>query len=260
LTQNLARTQERAIVLGYKQQSVNNFYAAVYAFKGASHVSATSHINNGGVNLGYGFKMGDVNADIGGGAIANIADSQGMQFTGNQPLFAGFGGPVVSKVTTTAGSTANIIQVDTGNEQLTHRVPAYDLHALLGVGSQIQIIGEYITASTRFNPNDMILNGHGAKPQALNLEGICNLPWFTKPTSITLAYGMTRDALAVGLPAKRYSFVINRSWWKDTLQSLEFRRDYNYGASNVSSGSQITGPAGTGKAADAVILQFAYYF
>jgi hypothetical protein len=256
LTKILARTQARALVLGYKQLMVNNFYASTYIFKGASHASSTSRINNGGINLGYGFKMGAaVNADIGGGVIASIADSQGMQFTGNQPLFAGFGGPTVTVNTTTGTATLN-----TGNEKLVHRVPAYDVHALLGWGSNIQLLGEYIAASTNFNVNDMTLNSHGAKPQALNLEGVYNISWFIKPTSLSMAYGMSKNALAMGLPAKRYSLVLNRSGWKNTLQSLELRHDVNYSSRTSSSGSNQPGPVGTGNTANTIILQFAYYF
>lgn len=261
LTQTLARTKARAILFGYKQQSVNNFYASAYIFRGASHASATSRVNNGGINVGYGFKMNQVNADVGAGVIANIADSQGMQYTGNQPLFAGFGGPtVVTVATTTPGVTANLINVDTGNEKLVHRVPAYDAHALLGFGDNIQVIGEYIAASTNFNPNDMTYNSHGARPQALALEGIYNIPKFYYHTSVALAYGMSKNALAIGLPAKRYSFVVNQSWWKDTLQSLELRHDINYSGSATSSGSNVTGPSGTGQSANMITFQFSYFF
>ena len=122
--------------------------------------------------------MNQVNATVGAGVIANIADSQGMQFTGNQPLFAGFGGPTVSNVVTTTGTTTSIVSVNTGSEKLVHRVPAYDARALLGFGQNIQVIGEYIMASTNFNPNDMSFNSHGARPQALTVEGIYNIQNF----------------------------------------------------------------------------------
>ncbi len=260
LTQTLARTQTRAIVLGYKQQTVNNFYASTYIFQGASHASSTTRVNNGGINVGYGFKMNQVNANVGAGVIANIADSQGMQYTGNQPMFAGFGGPTVVNVPVTTGGTANLINVNTGNEKIVHRVPAYDLHALLGFGDNIQLIGEYITASTNFNPNDMTFNSHGARPQAFTLEGVYNIPKFYYHTSVALAYGMTKNALAIGLPAKRYSFVVNQSWWKDTLQSLELRRDVNYSASSYSSGSNVAGPPGSSSPANMVTFQFSYFF
>lgn len=260
LTQTLARTQVRAIVFGYKQQTENNLYASAYIFQGASHASSSSRINNGGINLGYGFRMNQVNANIGAGVIANIADSQGMQYTGNQPLFAGFGGPTVVNVPVTTGGTASLINVNTGNEQIVHRVPAYDLHALLGFGDNIQVIGEYIAASTNFNPNDMTFNSHGARPQAFTLEGVYNIPKLSYHTSVALAYGMTKNALAIGLPAKRYSFVVNQSWWKDTLQSLELRRDINYSASSYSSGSNVTGPSGTSQGANMITFQFSYFF
>ncbi len=263
ITQILGRVQARAILLGYQQQADNYFYASTYIFRGASHPSSTTHVNNGGINVGYGFKMNQVNAKVGAGVIANIADSQGMQFTGNQPLFAGFGGPTVEQVVTTSGNTANIVNINTGNEKLVHRVPAYDLRALLGFGDNIQVIGEYITASTNFNPNDMTFNSHGARPQALTLEGIYNIPKFYYHTSVAVAYAMSKNALAIGLPAKRYSFVVNQSWWKDTLQSLELRRDINYGGSSYSSGSNIAGPSGksgSSQAVNMVTFQFSYFF
>ncbi len=265
ITQTLARVQARAIVFGYKQQSENNFYASTYIFKGPSHGSAVDRINNGGINLGYGFKMNQVNANVGAGVIANIADSQGMQFTGNQfignqPSFAGFGGPtVLNNVVTTTGTTS-VVSVNTGSEKLVHRVPAYDAHALLGFGDNIQVIGEYIAASTNFNPTDMTFNSHGARPQALTLEGIYNIPWFPKHTSMALSYSMSKNALAIGLPAKRYSFVVNQSWWKDTLESLELRHDINYSASSRSTGSNVQGPSGTGQAVNMLTLQFSYFF
>ncbi|MEO8964301.1 MAG: hypothetical protein ABI370_06490, partial [Gammaproteobacteria bacterium] len=70
----------------------------------------------------------------------------------------------------------------------------------------------------------------------------------------------TKDALALELPYKRYSLVFNTSVWRDTLQSLEFRRDYNYGASNVATGSGISAPTASGKQDSAVTFQFDVYF
>jgi hypothetical protein len=80
------------------------------------------------------------------------------------------------------------------------------------------------------------------------------------PTSVSISYQSSRDALAIGLPAKRYSIVFNRSFWKNTLQSLEFRRDYDYHKNATSTGSNIESLTGTGKFANVVTLQFDYYF
>jgi hypothetical protein len=262
LTKIMARTQERAITVGYKQQAENSLNVSGYIFHGASQIGDSNSINNGGVNVAYAFKMMQVNASVGGGVIGNIADSQGMQFTGNNnntpPLFGGFGGPVE---TFTDPTTGLVTQESTGSESLAHRVPAYDLHANIGIGENIQLLGEYIISSTSFSPSDMTFDGDGARPQALQLEGVYNLPWFVKPTSISVAYGMSKEALAIGLPAQRYSLAINRSFWKNTLQSLEFRHDINYAEFNTATGSDVPNLiTGTSNSSNMVTLQFDYYF
>ena len=261
LTRILARTQARALVVGYKQQTTNSLLATAYIFNGPSHASATTHVNNGGINISYNFKEGNYIATVGGGVIGNMADSLGMQFTGNNnntpPLFGGFGGPTE---TYTIPGTTTVIQQNTGSEQLVHRVPAYDINLKIGIGDNIQLIGEYITASTHFSSTDLTFDGHDAKPSAFNIEGVYNMPWFVNPTSISVSYQKSKDALAIGLPSSRYSIAVNRSFWKNTLQTLEFRRDYDYGKTDTSTGSEIAGPSGSGKAMNMVTLQFDYYF
>lgn len=244
LTRRMARTKARAIVVGYQQQGKNAFYASTYIFKGDSFTGGTSRIKNGGVNLGYRFSKEGFSGNIGGGAIANLADSVGMQNTENEPLFDGFGG------------------VDgTGNEHLTRRVPAYDVRALLNIGENINLLAEYITAGSSFNSNDLTFNGHGAKPSALNAEASYSFTWLgNKPSSVSLIYGMTREALALGLPSDRYGAAFNTSLWRNTLQTLEVRRDNRYGRNDVSSGSNVTGPSGLGRSDNVVTFQFDVYF
>jgi hypothetical protein len=258
LTKLVARTKARALLLGYDD---NRFYGSIFVFKGDSHASSTSRINNGGINLGYRYKSDYFSANIGGSVIANIADSVGMQDTGATPLtitgspaFNGFGGPAV----TVGGSPVTV--VNTGNETLVHRVPAYDLRGQFSLGHGIDLLSEFVFASTHFSTSDLTMNGHGARPKALNLEAAYTAPWFTRPTSVSIGYGMTKDALALGLPRQRYSLTLNTSYWKDTLQSLEFRHDIDYGASAVSSGSLVAGPAGTGKSSNTITAQFDIYF
>lgn len=261
-TKILARTHTRALVMGYKQQAVNSLNVSAFAFQGRSYLTESDRINNGGLNVDFSFKMNKVNADVGGGYIGNIADSQGMQFTGNNgstpPMFGGFGGPV--ETYTCTSTTPNACQAPTGSEQLEHRVPAYDFHALIGLGDNIQLLGEYIFTATRFSSEDMTIDGEAARPQAMHVEGVYNIPYFVQPTSIGVAYDMSKDALAIGLPAQRYAMTINRSFWKNTLQSLEFRRDLNYAADKTSTGSGIAGPSGNGDSSNMVTFQFDYYF
>lgn len=244
LTQSLFRTKARAILLGVQPQKDDAFYAAGYIFKGDSHAGATGRVNNGGVNVGYHFAHNTITGDIGGGVIANVADATGMQDTGNSSSnFNGFGG-----------------LNGTGNERIAHRVSGYDARALFGLGSKIDLLAEYITAASTFNQSDLSYNYHGAKPQALNAEAAYTFDAFARPSSIAVGYGSTKDALALSLPAKRYSVVFNTSIWRDTLQSLELRHDINYSASDVASGSLVAAQQSPGKADNVITAQFDVYF
>lgn len=252
LTTVLGRTKARAILIGVQPQKENTLYGSGFIFRGDSYAASTARINNGGINLGYRFSHNDWSGDIGTGVIANIADSGGMQNNGfGQPNFGGFGG-------------TNTTNSGYGDEQLVHRVAAYDFRALLSFTSHITLLGEYITSATAFSPADLQMNNHGAKPQALNAEAAYTFSLFSKPSSVAIGYGMSKQALAIGLPAKRFSVVLNTSWWKDTLQSLEFRHDIDYGKSNTANGSTAAGinepVQGTGNSGNTVTAQFDVYF
>jgi len=247
LTQLLARVKARAILLGYQPQADDAFYASAYIFPGDTFAGATNRVNNGGLNLGYHFTYSQFNSDIGAGVIANIADSTGMQFVANSTAipatFNGFGG-----------------LNGTGNEHIIHRVPAYDLRAMLDLGHSFDFLGEFITASTAFSKADLTMNNHGARPKALNAELSYSFQAFARPTAAAIGYGMTKDAMALQLPAQRYSVTFNTSVWRDTIQSLEFRHDVNYAKSSFGTGSTIPAPAASGQPNNTVTAQFDVYF
>lgn len=239
----MARTQARAVVLGYQQQTPNAFYGSLYTFRGDTRTGSVNRISNGGVNVGYRFKGEPISGNIGGGIIANLADSEGMQDTGNAPAFGGFGG--------TGGS---------GSERIAHRVPAVNLRGSFSIQKNIDVIAEYVAATRRFSASDMTMNSHGARPQALNVEASYSFQNMAKPLSVGVGYGMTKDALALGLPESRVSAVLNTSLWKNTLESIEFRHDNNYRASSIASGSGVAAPSASGKSDNAIFAQIDIYF
>ena len=247
LTKILGRTLERAFLIGFQQQGANSVYGAGYVFKGETYSGSTSRLNNGGVNLGYRYAYGKISGNFGGGIIANIADSAGMQFNGNpEPYFGGF------------GATNNF-----GSEFVAKRVPALNLHGLFSVGSHVDLLMEYVGALTSFSVENLTYDSHAAKPRALTLEAAYSFTAFDRPSSVALGYGRTRDALAVGLALQRYQAVFNTSWWKDTLQSIEFRHDQNYAESAYATGSGTAVTQlihGAGKSDNMVTAQFDIYF
>lgn len=245
LTKPLARTKARALLLGYQEQTSNALYASAYMFKGDSHASATSRINNGGVNLGYRFLLTpNISGDIGAGYLASITDSLGMQYTGNQPSFNGFGGPTPY-----------------GYEKIVHRVPALDIRGRLAIAKDYDFIAEYVGVTTPFNPNDMTFNNVGATPWGLNTEAAYTFTAFDKPTSIGIGYSQAREALALGLAERRASAVINTSLWRNTIQSLEFRHDINYSQSSTATGSNVLPPYnGLGTSDNVITLNFDVFF
>lgn len=233
LTKAMMRTKARAILLGFQQQDKNAFYGSAYLFRGDSHANSVAKVNNGGLNVGYKFKGDTVSGKVGGGVIANIADSAGMQSSGFS-----------------------------SNEQLVHRVPGYNLRGLLSFGQHVDVIGEFVSATTNFNPYDMSYNGHGAKPWATALEADYSFTILNdKPSSIGIGYSQTHEALSLGLPLSRYSMTFNTSLWRNTIESLEFRHDLEYASTATATAAANSAVARqTGKADNAVTAQFDYYF
>lgn len=243
----LTRTKARSLLLGFQQQENNAFYGAAYIFRGDSHAASVSKINNGGINLGYKYNYcnGLITGNFGGGVIGNIADSAGMQ-VGN-----GFN----------------------NYEQLSHRVSGYNLRGVFGFADHINLIGEFVGATTAFSAKDMAFNGRGAKPWALDLEvGYTFTILNDRPSTLGIGYEKSNQALSLGLPLTRYSLVFNTSLLRNTLQAIEFRHDRNYAESATGNGPIGAAPkskpgactsaacTATGKGDNAVTASFDYYF
>lgn len=240
VTKLLARTQARSMVLGYRPQNGDGVFAASYVFQSNTRDNAKSA--DGGVNLGYEFDHDGVSGKLAVGAIANIADAQGMQMSvapSNTP-FTGFG---------TSSST----------EQIYKAVPAVDVHGSLNI-DHYSFIAEYVDSTTDFDPRAMTFNGKGARVSAGHVEAAYNFHWHGKPGSFSVSYGYTQEALALFLPRDRYMAALNYSFWRNTVASVEFRHDVQYAGSNRASGagSAVFGPQH--KYLNLATVQFGVFF
>lgn len=228
VTKLFAKTKARALQLGFYK---SNVHAEIYAFKGESYDNGSQQINNGGANLGYKFAVGDkFSASFGAGYLYNIADSAGMQTTGGKDngSFVGFSGSVAGYYSKSS------------SENLMHSVPAGDVYAKLTFGQiasgEVNLFAEYISTLGSFNPNDLMFNGKGAKPSALNIEAAYRFDVVNKPAFVSATYGQTKDALALNLPKESYVGTFGISLWKSTVEKLEFRHELNYGYDDYASG------------------------
>ncbi len=247
LTLRLARIKTRPIILGYKSQNDTGPYLALYAYRGE-----VTEGNSGvtGFNIGYILDVHDATADVGISAVSSLDDSGGMQMTGSTPGLN----------TGTFGGFSSLLN---GNEDV-YKVSGLDLHASINY-DRYNVTAEWVGALTSFRDQDLSFNGVGAQPQALQLEAGFTFIAFDKPSSLAAGYQWSGNTLALNLPENRICGVFNISIWKDTVESLEYRHDIDFGKNQYANGAAPIGyvnanTLGTGSAADTLLAQIGVYF
>ena len=245
MTQSMMEIRTPTAVLGY---SAHNIFASVYTYQGGE-VSGTNQVfKQGGVDAGYKATFhGTDSIGFGTGFVSNIADSQGMQGTGysttNASYFSGFG----------ATSTSN---------NLIHAVGGGDVNGSLTVG-RVTLIGEYITALEKFSPLDLTYNSAGAQPSAVHGEVDYILPFLPKKfsTALGVSYDHTSQALALNLEQNKYAVFLNTNIWRETVESIEYNYQADYGTGDSAIGRDGPVPiVGTGRGISTVLVQFGVYF
>lgn len=240
LPEDLARTKARAAVIGFHHQAENGPFGSVYVFK--SDTIDNDKSADGGVNLGYTFGADNFSGTLAVGAISNIADSIGMQNTGapNSIPFSGFG-------------------MSSMAENIFKAVPAVDVNGSLTY-KHFNLLGEYVDTTTAFNPMALSFDGYGARPSTGQIEGAYTFHLHGKPGSFAIGYNWTQDALGLLLPKHRYIATVNYSFWRNTMESLEFRHDINYGANDTASGAGSSTFTPLNKYINMATLQIAVFF
>lgn len=234
----MSRTIARPIILGFRHQHGPGLYGALYAFKSDTTLNSRAV---GGVNLGYDFEFNDARGEIGISYISGVNDASGMQGTGNPAgQFGGFGATTATEA--------------------VKKIPAIDLHANINVDA-FNFAAEWVGVSQSFRTADLSYNTRGAKPQALNIEGAYTFKVANKPASVGVGYGWSDQGVALGLPKYRIAGVFNVSIWRDTVESIEFRHDVDYGTSSQGAGIGSTAATrGTGRHSNTLTAQLGIYF
>ena len=240
----LSRTKARPFILGYKSQHNNGPFATGYVFSGdTTLVSSTV----GGVNLGYTFNGHYLGGEVGVSYISSLNNAGGMQRTGSYPgtTFGGFGSL-------------------TNGSEMVEKIPGIGGHASISMAS-FNITAEWVSATKAFRVEDLSYNAAGAQPSAMQVEAGVTFPSFGKPASVAFSYQSTQQSLALNLAKQRLNAVYNISYWKDTVESLEYRHDIDYNQSQFANGAAPVGSAnqntvGSGKSSDTVLIQLGVYF
>lgn len=241
----LSRTKSRPIVVGYKSQAKTGPIVSLYGFRSDTVLESTGV---GGVNAAYIFEVRKGSGEIGASLISAVNDSTGMQYTNAVPG-------------TTFGGFASLTN---GTEEVK-KIPAVDVHANMSVG-RYSFTGEWVSTTHRFRTQDLSFNGHGALPQAAQGEIGMTFRAFDKPASIAAGYQWSAETLALNIPQQRINAVFNISIWEDTLESIEYRHDIDFGATQYANGANAPGfppnqnTIGSGGTADSIIAQLGIFF
>lgn len=233
MIKKLGRTKERMMILGYHQHGVT---VQAYGLAGATKRpsgSSQSFSDHTGANLAYNYVNGDFNLNVGGSIIGNLAESDEMQ-----SLF---------------GKSAS-------SEVISSRVHGLDARVKFNY-DPFTVLAEYVGAHKKFDVTDLSFNNNGAKPQAFSVEGAFEFKIKDRPNTIAIGYGQTWESLALSLPKNCLFAVYNIALIKNTIFSLEYRHDINYGWNDVANSVNNANPITViGRHNNIVTAQMGVYF
>ena len=127
-----------------------------------------------------------------------------------------------------------------GVSSLVNQVAGLSAHAAYHVDNSFSVIFEYVGALDKYDATEMVFNGVGAEPSAMNLE-------FAMPVAdatVALAYQTTDEAIDLGLPETRIMLVYSKEVYDATSLAFEYARDSDYDVSDSGSAGSGTGETG----------------
>lgn len=183
LTEVLSNTNETGVTLGL--MNLYGFYGDVSFYNGAFYGDSPNDIRDNknkvhgfAAELGYAMKNNNYHFNAYVDYISNMADVDALNYDlANAKLIAG-------------NTSLNT----------TDKVPGVAVHGdftmQAGADSSFTVMGDYVTATKKFNKADWMFNNDGAKPQAYGVEGDYT---FLKHHTITLGFQGSKQAAGVQL-------------------------------------------------------------
>jgi hypothetical protein len=221
----------------------NGLYGSVYAFAGNPKLNdggSTRRIQNGGVDLGYGWKMWNSKINVDAGWLANIADSNFLSSYYLNSLGEGTAVPGLPN----------------------SKTPAWDVNADITFGP-FDANGHYIS-TTRDLANPIFLSGSSGpaqpvigapaslgKPTVWGLEAGLTFPVMAHQSRFALGWQQTTH-LASFLPKKRIyaDYMVNIAKWFDLGLAVFQDKDYSPNESGILGGEGdefiVVNPGATG--------------
>lgn len=259
----LGRMKQRPILVGFEPRFLPGFNASAFIFKGDSFVNQNSGIvNNGGANISYTHSNDWFSITTAGSYIVNIADAGGMQNTGASTIVSDAGNTVDNDFLDEEDlediddddtpPTPNFRGFGT-NERLERRVPAVDARARMKLKNlPFSFYGEMVQPTRSFAANNASFTSNfsegdnllGATPSAWNAEGTIHFAMFDNPSSFTLGYGHSSQALTFNLPQSTRGVTLRTTFKKVITCALGYQYDraYPYGSYGTGQNFKDFGP------------------
>jgi hypothetical protein len=236
LTLEIGESRETAAQLGFVYEG---FGGSVYGFNGDNQVKGKSRIDSWGANLTYAWENDDWGIGVGAGYINDLGDSDSLQDTVSDNRNAAFEELVEGEDT----------RADTFSTDPLDRVGGWTANLLVTYRG-FDLIGEYLSATGRFNPDSLAYKDKGAAPSAWNLEVGYTFVIRGYENVVAAAYQGTDQAVGLELPKESYLVGWSIGIFDNTSFSLQYRHDQDYKAKD----------GGTGKRANSILAQLAFAF
>jgi hypothetical protein len=186
LTLEIGESRETAAQLGFVYEG---FGGSVYGFNGDNQVKGKSRIDSWGANLTYAWENDDWGIGVGAGYINDLGDSDSLQDTVSDNRNAAFEELVEGEDT----------RADTFSTDPLDRVGGWTANLLVTYRG-FDLIGEYLSATGRFNPDSLAYKDKGAAPSAWNLEVGYTFVIRGYENVVAAAYQGTDQAVGLELP------------------------------------------------------------